>query len=380
VHIPFCHQRCTYCDFNIYAGMRALYEPYAQAVAQEARAAGQRATTGASTVYFGGGTPSMLSIAHIALMLDAIRRAFDLASDAEITLEANPRATDDGYFAGLRALGVNRISLGMQSAHAAELHLFRRGHAFDDVARTFALARAAGFENLNLDLIYGIPGQSIAGWRASLQAALALQPDHLSAYSLQVEERTTLHKWVRQGKIAAPDDDLAADMFELAEEMLADAGFIHYEISNWAGANPTSNVQYPQTASRHNLIYWRNETYIGLGCGAHSWRGGRRFWNVRHLREYVRALHAGHSVEEGAEQISRKLEMGETMMLGLRLLHEGVTFDRFASRFDADLREVYAREIDRLTKLGLIELDHERVRLSRPGRLVGNRVFGEFLS
>jgi len=374
--------------------MRAMYEPYAQAVAKEVKASGQRAATTISTVYFGGGTPSMLPIGNIALILDAVRSNFDLAPDAEITLEANPRTIDDGYFEGLRVLGVNRISLGMQSAHEDELHLFRRGHSFDDVVRTFELVRAVGFDNLNLDLIYGIPEQSIEAWCASLQAALALKPDHLSAYSLQVEERTTLHKWVRQGKVAAPDDDLAADMFELAEEMLDDAGFVHYEISNWAKRelrieheelrmkNAESRIENVECgkASRHNLIYWRNEAYLGMGCGAHSWFGGRRFWNIRHPREYVRELNDGRSVEEGDEQISRKLEMGETMMLGLRLLQEGVTFDRFASRFDVDMREVYTREIDHLTKSGLIELDDARIRLSRQGRLLGNRAFGEFLS
>lgn len=371
-----------------------MYEPYAQAVAKEVKASGQRAATTISTVYFGGGTPSMLPIGNIALILDAVRSNFDLAPDAEITLEANPRTIDDGYFEGLRVLGVNRISLGMQSAHEDELHLFRRGHSFDDVVRTFELVRAVGFDNLNLDLIYGIPEQSIEAWCASLQAALALKPDHLSAYSLQVEERTTLHKWVRQGKVAAPDDDLAADMFELAEEMLDDAGFVHYEISNWAKRelrieheelrmkNAESRIENVECgkASRHNLIYWRNEAYLGMGCGAHSWFRGRRFWNIRHPREYVRELNDGRSVEEGDEQISRKLEMGETMMLGLRLLQEGVTFDRFASRFDVDMREVYTREIDHLTKSGLIELDDARIRLSRQGRLLGNRAFGEFLS
>jgi len=375
VHIPFCHHRCTYCDFNIYAGMRSLYQQYARAVAREISAAphGLRVPT----IYFGGGTPSLVSAEHIALILDAICSTFEVQPDVEITLEANPRTGDDGYFAQLHALGVNRISLGMQSANERDLHLFRRGHTFDDVARTFSIARSAGFDNLNLDLIYGIPYQSLEDWRITLEAALSLGPEHISAYGLQVEDGTTLKKWVAQGKVPSPDDDLAADMFELAEAMLEEADFVHYEISNWARATPTSNFQPP--TSRHNLIYWHNDPYLGFGCGAHSWFGGRRISNMRHPRAYVEGIEAGQGVEAESESISRALEMGETMMLGLRLLEEGVTFERFAARFGVDLREVYRKEIERLAKMGLTTVNAERVRLSRAGRLVGNRVFREFL-
>jgi oxygen-independent coproporphyrinogen-3 oxidase len=389
VHIPFCHHRCTYCDFNIYAGMRSLHERYARAVASEIavrsssvppaalRGSSRDDSYRAATIYFGGGTPSLFPREHIALILDAIRGRFAVDPDAEISFEANPRPVDDGFFAELRALGVNRLSLGMQSAVERDLHLFRRGHTFDDVAQTVRIARAAGFDNLNLDLIYGIPGQSLDDWRVTLQAALSLAPEHLSAYSLQVEEGTTLKKWIAQGKLPRPDDDLAADMFDLAEEMLAEAGFAHYEISNWARATPGSNFQ--PLVARHNLIYWRNQVYLGFGCGAHACLGGRRFANVRHPRAYVEAIEAGHGVEAESEWISRELEMGETMMLGLRLLLEGVAFDRFALRFGADLREVYRREIERLSRQGLIELTTDRLRLSRRGRLIGNQVFGAFL-
>jgi oxygen-independent coproporphyrinogen-3 oxidase len=379
VHIPFCHQRCTYCDFNIYAGMRSLYERYARAVAKEI--AGAR-RLGAPTIYFGGGTPSLVPVEHVGLILDAIRETFDVAPDAEITLEANPRTEGDGYFERLRTLGVNRVSLGMQSAIARELHLFRRGHTFEEVIQTSQLARAAGFDSLNLDLIYGIPGQSLDDWRTTLEAALSLGPDHISAYGLQVEDGTTLKKWIAQGKAPSPDDDLAADMFNLAEETLAEAGFTHYEISNWAKAEcrmSNDECRIPRAACRHNLIYWRNEPYLGFGCGAHSWFEGRRFSNVRHVRAYVDALEAGQRVEAEAESIGRELEMGETMMVGLRLLDEGVMFERFAARFDVDLREVYRKAIGGLLKQGLIEVDEARVRLSRSGRLLGNRVFREFL-
>ena len=231
VHIPFCHHRCTYCDFNIYAGMRSLYQQYARAVAREISAAPRGLRV--PTIYFGGGTPSLAPAEHIALILDAICSTFEVQPDVEIALEANPRTGDDGYFAQLRALGVNRISLGMQSANERDLHLFRRGHTFDDVARTFRIARTAGFDNLNLDLIYGTPYQSLEDWCITLEAALSLGPEHISAYGLQVEDGTTLKKWIAQGKVPSPDDALAADMFELAETMLEEAEFAHYEISNW---------------------------------------------------------------------------------------------------------------------------------------------------
>ncbi len=389
IHIPFCRHRCTYCDFNIYAGMRSLYGRYAQALAQEIAVA--PAGLCAPTIYFGGGTPSLLPVEHIVLILDAIRAHVDVAPDAEITLEANPRPRDDGYFDELRAWGVNRISLGMQSASERDLHLFRRGHTFDDVARTFCMARTAGFDNLNLDLIYGIPGQSLDDWRVTLEAALSLGPEHISAYALQVEDGTTLKKWVDQGKVPLPEDDLAADMFELARTMLEEVGFIHYEISNWAKSGRsagfslhTADAQQPEGctpshACSHNLIYWRNNPYLGFGCGAHSWFGGRRFSNVRHPRAYLAAIEVGQGVEAESELIGRALEMGETMMLGLRLLDEGVTFERFGSRFGVDLWEVYQREIERLLRLGLIEVSSEGIQLSRRAPLVGNRVFSEFL-
>ena len=289
----------------------------------------------------------------------------------------------------------------MQSAIERDLHLFRRGHTLDDVAQTVHLVRSAGFENLNLDLIYGIPGQSPGDWKRTLEAALALDPNHISAYGLQVEGGTTLKKWIMQGKVPPPDDDLAADMYNLAEEMLEAAGFVHYEISNWARRQLSVNSKQLSVstddcslmtdhcslttdnwplASRHNLLYWRNEPYLGFGCGAHSWFGRRRFSKVRHPRAYVDAIEAGQGAEAESERISRELEMSETMMLGLRLLEEGVRRDQFASRFDADMYDVYSDNIERLARMGLVEVDTHRLRLSRRGRLVGNRVFGEFLT
>ncbi len=383
IHVPFCQQRCSYCDFNIYAGMRSLYVPYAQAVAEEiAVTAARVGRVSAPSIYIGGGTPSLLPAELIGGLLSTVRTFFDVAEKAEVTMEVNPRGKkQEGggkeYFAQLHALGINRISLGVQSSHEDELHLLRRWHSFQDAVDTYEAARQAGFDKVNVDVIYGLPDQPIEKWRATLERVLDLEPDHISAYSLQVEERTAIFKWVRQGRVPAPDDEVVAAMYELAEERLAQAGFEHYEISNWArkgrGEAPLD------FRSRHNLVYWHNEPYFGFGCGAHSSLNGKRYSNVLHPREYIQRIgQTGEAVIE-AEEINRALEMGETMMLGLRLIQEGIERARFRDRFGVELDEVYGRTIARLIEQGLLESNAERIQLTPRGRLLGNRVFVEFL-
>jgi len=385
LHIPFCRFKCSYCDFNAYAGMRSLYEPYTHALKSQisnlqSLIPDLRPPTSdfqlptselvAETIYFGGGTPSLLPLPLLAEILAACRDTFPVPPDAEISLEANPGTVDAAYLAGLRALGVNRLSLGVQSAHQAELDFLRRGHSFQDATEAVQFARAAGFDNLNVDLIYGIPRQTMAMWQETVDRTLELAPDHVSMYCLTVEDRTTLALWVRRDKSPLPDDDLAADMVLWADERLAADGLARYEISNWARR---TNLQ-----CRHNLVYWRNTPYLGFGAGAHSSLDGRRFWNVEHPREYVRRIETGQSAVADFEIIGRELEMGETMMLGLRLT-EGVTFSRFEQRFGVAMTEVYARELRELGEQGLIEVDAAGVRLTRRGWLLGNRVFVAFL-
>jgi len=391
IHVPFCHHRCAYCDFNIYANQPALYEAYVQAVAEEIAATASRVgRLRVPTIYFGGGTPSLLPAELIGGLLTAVRTFFEVDEDAEITLEANPRVHAAGgkrqeadaktYFAHLRALGVNRLSLGVQSSHGDELHLLRRGHTFDEAVATYQAARDAGFGNINLDLIYGLPDQSLARWRETLQHAIGLEPEHISAYSLQVEAGTALFNWVRDGKVPEPQDEVVAEMYEVTQVMLAEAGFAHYEISNWASkkqeADSKSQTDY---RSQHNLVYWRNGTYLGFGCGAHSSHAGQRYWNVLRPRDYIHAVEAtGEAVAE-RETIERKLEIGETMMLGLRLIDEGVDRARFADRFGVELNDVYGLVVAHLASQGLIEDLPDRIRLTPRGRLLGNRVFAEFL-
>jgi oxygen-independent coproporphyrinogen-3 oxidase len=262
------------------------------------------------------------------------------------------------------------LSLGVQSWDDAFLTLLGRVHSAAQARQSIADARAAGFDNLSLDLMYGLPGQTLAGWQEDLRLALDLVPEHLSLYALTVEEHTPLAEWIACGAIPAPDDDLAADMYEWAEDALARAGYVHYEISNWAR---------PGRACRHNLVYWRNEPYIGLGAGAHSWWAGQRWANEPLPDHYVRALKRGELPVAEREDIGTELEMAETMMMGLRLLQEGVSLDRFQRRFGASLERVYAEPVAELVDRGLIELTPRRIRLTPPGRLLGNQVFARFL-
>jgi oxygen-independent coproporphyrinogen III oxidase len=239
IHIPFCHHRCSYCDFNIYAGLKSLYTPYVEAVAQEMEATAARVgRVRVPSIYFGGGTPSLLPAELIGSLLAAVRTRFVVEDGAEVTLEANPQdagsKAQEDYLAELRQQGVNRLSLGVQSSHEDELHLLRRGHSFADAAATYEAARRAGFDNVNIDLIYGLPDQPIAKWRVTLERVLAWLPDHVSAYSLQIEPRTAMLRWVRDGRVPEPEEETAAAMYELAHERLKQAGFEHYEISNWA--------------------------------------------------------------------------------------------------------------------------------------------------
>jgi oxygen-independent coproporphyrinogen-3 oxidase len=368
IHIPFCRAKCAYCDFTSYAGLDALHDEYVTALIQEMDLAEPFSVR---TIYIGGGTPTVLSLLHFARIFQAVERRFDTDTTSEITVEANPGAVTREKLSGLRALGVSRLSLGVQSLVEGELRLLGRIHSAPEAIDAFRAARRAGFDNLSLDLIYGLPGQSLASWRASLEGALALQPDHLSLYALTVEEATPLAASIARGQLPSPDPDLAADMYELAQDLLSAAGFLHYEISNWAAS--------PPRICRHNLTYWHNEPYLGLGAGAHSWLGQRRRSNLPAPEAYMEQVRSGHQPVADDEAIDLETEMGETMMLGLRLLHEGVDRRWFRARFGLDLGMHYAAELRELAQLGLIDLSDERVTLSPRGRLLGNQVFLRFV-
>ncbi|GIV70177.1 radical SAM family heme chaperone HemW [Caldilinea sp.] len=390
IHIPFCERKCPYCDFNTYAGLEALYQATVEAlIAEMARWADPLAGRTISTVFVGGGTPTVLSPRQLEQLFVAVHRTFHVGEDVEITCEANPGAVDREKFAALRALGVNRLSMGVQSFQAEELRLLGRIHSAEDARVAYDMARRAGFDNINLDFIFGLPQQSAEAWAQTLEEALALQPEHLSLYSLIVEPDTPFFHWVNSGKIAAPDEDLSAAFYEMAMERLAQAGYLHYEISNWArrASSTDSESETPHFACRHNLLYWRNEDYLGVGPGAHSHlrmpgNGSyieQRWGNVRPVRTYVRRTCEGEPLAEFVEDISPPLAMGESMMLGLRLVREGVRLDRFAALHGRSPAQVFEHELRRLSAAGLLTLDAERIRLSRRGVLFGNQVFLQFL-
>lgn len=394
LHIPFCARKCAYCDFNTYAGMEALFEPFVQALCREidlaARAYGERPV---DTVFIGGGTPTVLAPGQLRRILRQVRAAFRLRPDAEVTVEANPGSGDRERFAALADEGVNRVSIGSQSFQEDELRFLGRIHGAAEPALAVEAARAAGIARLNLDLIFGLPGQPLQAWERSLEAALALAPEHLSLYSLIVEEGTPLSAWVAEGRVAAPDPDLAADHYALAQERLVAAGYLHYEISNWAKA-PAAGPQpgdweTPPEASRHNLRYWRNQDYLGLGPGAHGalhQPAGpgrphrlRRAWNLKPVPDYLRRLAEGRLSEEDGEWVEGPSAMGESMMLGLRLLREGLAWADFQALHGVDAREVYAAPLADLTAWGLVEDSGRRLRLSARAVPVGNQVFSRFL-
>jgi oxygen-independent coproporphyrinogen-3 oxidase len=325
----------------------------------------------ARTIYFGGGTPSLVPVAHIEKMLRACASRFTLAPDAEITLEANPGTLDANKLRDLRALGINRLSIGVQVFDDAALRRLNRGHTVADALAMVEQARRAGFDNLNLDLIYGLPLQTLAEWRATLARAISLAPEHLSVYALKVEEDTGLEQQIARGKYAKPDDDLAADMYELAQDRLDAMGYAQYEISNW-------QLAIGNWKSQHNLTYWRNEPYLGFGAGAHSSVNHTRYWNVLSPIEYIARVSRGESPIAEREEISRAIEIAETLFLGLRL-NEGVLFEKFAQRFGEEAREKFGKEFRELRERGLIEVDDARVRLTRRGRLLSNEVFWRFL-
>jgi putative oxygen-independent coproporphyrinogen III oxidase len=334
LHVPYCLTRCGYCDFNTYTstelrgsgGALASRENYADVLIEEIRLA--RKVLGddprqVETVFVGGGTPTLLPAADLGRMLGAIRDEFGLAPGAEVTTEANPESVDPAYLAELRTGGFNRVSFGMQSARPHVLRVLDRNHTPGRPEACVAEARAAGFEHVNLDLIYGTPGESDADWHASLDAAIGAGPDHVSAYALIVEEGTRLARRIRRGEIPMTDDDVHADRYLIADERLAAAGFGWYEVSNWATTEAAR--------CRHNELYWTGADWWGAGPGAHSHVGGVRWWNVKHPGAYAQAFAEGRSPGAGREILTAEDRRVERILLELRL-SDGCPLDLLAEQ------------------------------------------------
>ena len=417
VHIPFCETKCPYCDFNTYAGIEPLIPAYVAALSREIELWGRiLGKPAVGSVFFGGGTPSYLSADNMATLMETIGRAFDTGDVAEVTLETNPGDLTPHKLASYLESGVDRLSIGVQSLDDRLLGILGRRHSATEAVNAFRMAVDTGFDNVSIDLMYGLPDQSLADWERTLSQAVGLAPEHISMYCLTLEGGTPMEQWVKSGRMTEPDPDVAADMYLLAQDTMGRRGYRHYEISNWA---------LPGMESRHNLAYWRNQPYLGVGPGAHSYLAGHRFHNVKSPREYVRGLGAdrdtleqvvpslahgggerpshnelgpGTGVEtpgvgrdttsdadwlksipvvETVERIDRRLEMAETMMMGLRL-DTGIGVEEFARRFGAAPSDVYGDALRELDSTGLLDTAGGQIRLTGRGRLLGNEVFSRF--
>ncbi|OIJ25467.1 radical SAM family heme chaperone HemW [Nocardioides luteus] len=369
VHVPFCTVRCGYCDFNTYTaielGEGVNRQTYADQVIDEVRLA-RRVLGGrdkqVDTVFFGGGTPTLLPAQDLTGILRSIKDEFGLAGDVEVTTEANPDSVDLDYLRALREGGFTRLSFGMQSAVPHVLHTLDRTHDPERVPQVVEWAREAGFEQVSLDLIYGTPGESIDDWRTSLDTALASNPDHISAYSLIVEDGTALARRVRRGEIEIPDEDDLADKYELADATLQKHGLTWYEVSNWA----TDESQ----RCRHNMLYWQGGDWWGVGPGAHSHVGGTRWWNVKHPKAYADRIGSGQSPAHAREILADEDRRVERVLLELRLA-DGLPSDAL----DDDGRAALPEQVRR----GLVTVDGDTIVLTDTGRLLADAVVRDLL-
>jgi oxygen-independent coproporphyrinogen-3 oxidase len=427
IHIPFCSLKCAYCDFNSYAGLDELVEPYCDALIEEMRLWGAVVKgRPVPTVFFGGGTPSLLPLAQVERIMEALRESFAMEEGAEVSLEANPGTVDLDYLRGLGAAGMNRISFGVQSFHDDELAALDRIHSAEEAVQCYRWAREAGFERINLDFMYGLSEpfdspsaalraaqgrQPMERWQQTLERAIELAPDHMSLYALTVEDGTKLAYDIDHGRVPEPDSDMQAAMYEWSCERMAAAGYEQYEISNWCR---------PGQECRHNLVYWRNGEWLGLGPGAHShWGGiepsansrqpsalsrqpsaisrqpGYRFADVYSPRRYIELVGetAAKGVDAGAaprdvlrqmrqvtyvEEQAPEAAMADAAILGLRL-NEGLDVQEFEQRYGTGLEATYGPALDEMTDAGLLERVNGAVRLTARGRLLANEVFVRLL-
>jgi oxygen-independent coproporphyrinogen III oxidase len=373
IHIPFCRSRCSYCDFatGMYEGESA--ENYVRALTAEiSRWQEVESPSAADTIYFGGGTPSLLTPSQIERILKAVHGRFEIVEGAEVTMEMNPAAISNSdelsnqKLSDFRRLGINRASFGAQTFDDRELKQLGRTHTAADIPSTLERLRESGFENINFDLIAGLPGQTLAGWKRNLAEALNLRPVHLSLYLLDVHEGTPLADQIHSGMRPKPDDDLAGEMYQLTLEKVDAAGYEHYEISNFC---------LPGFESRHNIKYWNGAPYYGFGCSAHSYDGGRRRWaSERDVARYVQLIELKQTPIIERTDLNDEEARSESIFLGLRLMR-GLDLEDYRTRFGSDLLDRYDADLSRLREAGLIEIDEGLMRLTRRGALLSNEVF-----
>ncbi len=380
IHIPFCETRCSYCAFNIYTKLESLVPAYIRALLKEIEiAAADMQERAIHTIYFGGGTPSLLAARYYRDILDFLAKRFSLSEDLEVSMESNPNDISSAYLSDLRAIGINRLSIGMQSASASVLRLYERRHDLEAVERALRCARQAGFENVNLDIIFGAPDETLAEWQGTVGAILRYAPQHVSMYGLELKGGTALRARVDAGALPQPDDDVFADMYEYAARSLEGGGYAQYEISNWSR---------PHFECRHNLQYWRNLPYLGFGAGAHGFAGGIRYVNIAHPKRYIKALEARPGGDYAfplspavakSTPVAARDDLYETVMMGIRLTREGLHRPTFQKRFGLDMPDMFPEGMQKLQSLGLILVEGDRVRLSERGRLLSNAVIRELV-
>lgn len=367
LHIPFCIKKCNYCDFTSYESLEQVPE-YLAALKKEISNL-EKHKFSVNTLYIGGGTPTVLSENQLFSLLNVLHKSIHIAKEAEISIEANPGTLTREKLCLLKKLGINRLSIGLQACQNSLLQTMGRIHTVEEFESNFEAARDAGFDNINVDLIFGLPGQSPEDFEKTLTHVLSFSPEHISCYALSVEEGTKFYEWQKEGRLVLPSDDEERKMYHKAIEILTHEGYEHYEISNFS---------LPGRECRHNLTYWTYEEYLGLGAGAHSFFDNKRFYNHPGLSEYIESINMSSSAIANIELISEKEQQAEFCFMALRLL-KGLSKDAFKRRFNREITHVYESAIDKLKKQGLLQENSEYFRLTAPGLDFANAVFMEFL-
>lgn len=368
IHIPFCKNKCFYCDFNSYTGLEHLFEVYVNALLKEIVKNSGKIGVPVSSIYIGGGTPNVLPAHYIAIILDVLHKYYNINNEAEISIEMNPGLITKEKLETYKSSGINRVSVGLQSMQNRLLKKIGRIHTKEQFIENYYLLRKY-FNNINVDLIYALPEQTMKDWIDTLMEIVMLKPEHLSCYGLMIEEGTVFYELKRKRKLNLPDEDLEIDMFHTVINFLKSRGYAHYEISNYA---------FPGYECNHNILYWEDEHYFGFGAGAHSYIGNKRYSNVKDVLEYVKYINTNDNAYANENILSFEDEMAEFMFLGLRMM-KGICDARFKQRFGKSMFDIYKDTIEKLKKDNLINVNGECISLTQRGIDVSNLVFEEFL-
>jgi oxygen-independent coproporphyrinogen III oxidase len=370
VHVPFCGKKCHYCDFNSYDNKFTLVAPYFQALYKEIERLSKNATVGeVQTIYVGGGTPSSVNPSFLKNTLHLLKKNFRVSQDVEVSIEVNPGTVTQEKLLAYKEYGFNRLSMGLQAVQKSLLQKIGRVHDFEDFLAGFQMARKAGFQNISVDLIFGLPGQTLEDWHTSLQEVVKCSPEHIACYSLKIEEKTLFGKLYRENKIDYLEDSLEREMYYFCNEYLKQEGYWHYEISNYAKEG---------RMSRHNNHYWACGEYLGFGAGAHSYLDGLRYANISTLEDYIKKVEEEKPLRDHQEEIDLEEGMKEYMILGLRRL-AGISLNQFRETFHVDFTEVYGDSVKKLMDEGLLIREEDILRLSPTGLDLANKVFVEFV-